>query len=768
MRNVIEKLKKNRTVSEEGLTLIEIVGVIAILGILTAISVPIFNQYQAELASVQDQTNLQQAAILVEQEAIDNNGLFPTYLPNEILSNPDMEDFVYTYSTDRTAWCLQGDSPSGKLFISSENPEVNRDVCTQDNIGAGSQTPWDAPTVPTPVVTAGENVWSSNTPHSTATVTWTPVTCPLADDDVAEWSGATTVTYSVRVLNQTRTTPVINPTNWSNNTTATINLTGWLPDDEITYSVRARCTINSGVEYNYNSPYSPNVSDIVDTFTVTPVAYSSTPTLTWAAGDSSASYQASWETGYCPVGTMQYRLLATNANNVTHNTGWVNWTNSRTQTLPDTFTPGVGLDLNHYVGCSLEDGRRYSSAPTTVALTTPLQPPAAPAGLTSNNAVGVTTVIPNRVVWNAVTCTAGTAQYNLFRTLPSAVNTGWVTFRQLDQELVAGTTYAWYVQARCVSGSLTSATSVNSTTHTVTAQFNIPPTPAVPAGLRSDANGGTAFANDRVLWNAVSCATGASAEYQIQQYMINGNVRGTALSSSWTSGLTLVVPEAWNAYGSTLGFQVRARCVSPGGTSPSTAWSTGHTFTTTVPAPATPGSVRNNTGATMLWNAVTCPTGTTAEYSVLQTRHGNSYTVTTVSDWVANITTVGLTRYNQGYPMAGQVAARCAGPNADSAASAYGSTAWTSGIAAPSVWTDLPAIRTGRVVASCASGTSGSTPRVQLITSNGTNRGTISNWTSGSSWTGFAWGSPNATLNGWARCATTWATSGDGFGTSKQ
>ena len=640
-----------------------------------AIALPIFSKYQAQIASAQVKTDLQQAAILVEQKLVDNNGLYPKYVPNEIKANASMKDFIYTYSVDRTKYCLQATSAEGKLFISSESKSVSTNICTQPMVGVGSSTPFQTPSVGTTTITSASNTWSANGPASVATVSWNAIVCPLASQDQAEWGSKATITYSLLASNSTRSTPTLAATPWDAGTSATLPLTGWLPGDHITYKVQARCTISSGTQYQYSGDYSAPIADVVDTFKVTPITFTSGPSLNWSPGATGADYNLQWTAGSCPVGTLQYKVDAKDNSGVTDSTNYVTWASGVARTLPATFVGGNNITLSHYVSCLLSNGARIDSAATTASGITPLQPPSTPASITANNAQGATTVIPNNVVWPSVTCAVGTPQYNVARTAPDSASSGWITSLNQNLSLTAGTTYTYQVQARCVSGTQTSTPSAYTAPITFLAEYTIPTAPSTVTGLRSDAAGTSSITDNRLLWNAATCSGSAYPEYSIQQTVKNGSNVSTT-PTAWMQGQTYNIQSGWLAYGSTLGFQIQARCTNSTGSSTVTAWSSTYSMTTLVPAPAVPTSVSNNGDNTVSWGAVTCSTGTTAQYRLYMTTLNNN-----TGNWYQNYSTARsdtVDNMYHGYPQTGEAQAYCAGPNANSPTVTSGATSWTS------------------------------------------------------------------------------------------
>jgi prepilin-type N-terminal cleavage/methylation domain-containing protein len=687
MKATIRKFKDNRVNHEEGMTLVEVVVVILIIGILTAIAVPIFSKYQNEMASTQIKSELQSATILVENEAIDNNGLYPKYIPNEIKSTPSMASYIYTYSDDRTEWCLQTDSPSGKLFISSTDKTPSHTVCTKPNVGEGSDTPWTIPAVPTPTIASGTNLWTSNTSASVATVTWNAVTCPLDSSDSAEWGTATTVSYAVQTLNTTRSSPVVSITPWQSGTTATITLDGWLPNDNINYKVKARCTITSGIDYQYEGNYSAARADVVDAFTVNAVAWTSVPNIVWAS-TTVPRFAASWSNSYCPSGTKQYTITAKEPGGVVHAVTNAAWAQTRTENLPASFSGGETILFSLAASCLMSNGARISSPPISASDVIPLQPPAAPASIASNNAQGMTTVLPNNIYWSTASCVTGTTQYLLNMTHPSNTSSAWMTAANLHVSLSAGTWYRYQVKARCSFNGLTSTESAYSPATSFTAQYSIPPMPASVSTVWSDNGGVSGPKNDRLLWGAVACQTGSYAQYQIEQTLFN-NGAVTGRRTGYTNSTSWAIDSNWLAYGSTVGFTVEARCTNANGSSPNAAASPRATWTTGVPAPNTPPGISNNGWNNFNWAASTCVTGTYPRYYGWQTRIGNSYGNWPNYGWGTGLN-ANNTQYVEGYPVTSHVLARCDGPNAVSGNSGTQTVSWTARISTPSTvpnWT---------------------------------------------------------------------------------
>lgn len=666
---------------ESGFTLIEIAVSILIVGVLAAFTVPALLKYQGQLDSQAQKAQLQSASILIEQEQVDNNGLFPKYIPNELKANATMKNYSYTYSNDRTKFCLQANTPSGKWFISSENKIPNQNVCTQANVGEGSSTPWQTPVIDVPTINTFSNSWSDNETASVATIKINGVTCDLDSEDTGEWSGSTVVSYSVKINNSTRGLSLTTP--WSSNLTVSPDLPGWLPGDSLNASVQARCTITSGTAYSYMSDFSASKTGTVDTFTVKPAAYTSTPTLNWKSGSATADYAAAWGTAFCPAGEKKYTIEVIQDGTVKDTTGRLNWASSRVEPNVDTrVTGGKSTIIRHYVSCVLADARVFRSTATDATLTTPLRPPSAPTGFASNNDAGETVVLPNRLRWDVVTCAVGTPEYRINRTTPGAASAAWQTERFAERDFASGTSYTYNAQARCTNGTLFSDESPISNSNSFTAVTRVPAKPSIPSDLRSDGSSSldTNIKNNRLLWDSVVCDSGASPRYRIQKSMDDG-ASSSSTPTGWMTGTSYSIQTGWLAWGSKIGFQVQAKCVSPTGDSDPTNWSSTHAFTTAVTAPNAPGGISNNSRGRTTWNAVSCPSGTTPWYQLNRVQEDDR-TTNALSEWLtATSREVG---FSQGYYQGTRVKAECRGPNATSNESNWSnSTQWLSIIDTP-------------------------------------------------------------------------------------
>lgn len=143
------------------------------------------------------------------------------------------------------------------------------------------------------------------------------------------------------------------------------------------------------------------------------------------------------------------------------------------------------------------------------------------------------------------------------------------------------------------------------------------PKPSKPSAVTNftSTNGGEApLTPNRLKWSAVSCINASSPEYLISHDSEN---------SGWVTGTYFNIPSTWLKEGTKEDFTIVARCSNLNGNSDSSA-ETATSFTTGLSTPATPkGLTAVNRGDTASWKAVTCATGSSAEYSLKQSIRNN-------------------------------------------------------------------------------------------------------------------------------------------------
>lgn len=472
MRNFIANLKtKFNSRREEGFTLTELLIAIGVFGVLTAIAVPVYISYQHAVDESSLKSGLLNASIIVEQEQEQELGLYPNYKPADMSDDSVMKNYIYTFSDDRLAYCVEGKLGSFTRYIGSATKgEVSATSCALPNVG-GPQTE-------TSVIPSGPPV--SRNP---IIVSLSPVSqVGLNGGQVVTVTGSG-FTSGAKVVMGGVEMPTVYADSGSLTYTvpATFTTYGKVQVQVKNSSVR----ISNVVEYEFIDPITQyTIPNTITSSRVIATTGKNTITATVPTCPANATAYYSWK--FLREGdtydTSGYGLTYTNSTATpTELIGTQYWSTQRVLT----FYPGMGQFMEYivYEACKDNTSGAYSKvkASANTTYTNPIYPQTA-LTITAQSGTGLSFAgDSSSITWSAYTCPTGTTlkEYSIRR----YAATGLIS----EVATTLNTTYSWtipttdylyrtFVYPRCETR-FTSGTQANAS---VTSYVIIPQTLSTP------------------------------------------------------------------------------------------------------------------------------------------------------------------------------------------------------------------------------------------------------------------------------------------------
>lgn len=134
-------LNRNRKTEEGGFTLVELLVVILVIGILTAIAVPVFLNQRKKAGEASVQSDLKNAATAMETESVANGGKFLSYLPNYENRSEGVSVTLRKDKSNANQFCLEGrieTQPGLALHYSSQDGGLLEKGKTCADVTAGN------------------------------------------------------------------------------------------------------------------------------------------------------------------------------------------------------------------------------------------------------------------------------------------------------------------------------------------------------------------------------------------------------------------------------------------------------------------------------------------------------------------------------------------------------------------------------------------------------------------------------------------------------